>query len=570
MNRIFLYVASLISVFVITSCGDQLRVDERQQSHDVNYFTYSRYQLSTAIVDVAKGYSRHVVNDEFGQLTQHFMDAYEGDVLNGWHTDTWNNWYASGQDPYTRSFRTIAAVKDLATNEGNEAHVAVADILKAFLGANTTERYGDIPFSTASQGREGEIFPTYDTQREVYEQIFDLLDGAIATLSSTSSEIHSEHDLLYNGNKSNWIKFANSLKFRLMMHSYDAFNKAGVDLKAELEAIASSSNYISSVEDNASLHYSGLEERESWPLQTNWGTGNDYTEQKVTKYLLDEYLALDDPRMYVLFGPTLAPISSKTEVTTEQVKINGFTYDVTYYPTDHESVPDDLTVTGRDKDGNRVDVTYPLDAMWFGTPVAEGVESLFGGAQVPGAPALYSNYRLTGLSQLMSLTSDYRLKAAMMEASEMMFLLAEAKAKGLISTGNASTYYENGIKLSFERWGVVDGTKPATHIDSDEIIDDYNAYCAKVALDGSNDLDKIAHQKWLSFVMLDSHEAWVDYRRTEKPAFVKTIAESFSTYSYPVRLTYPLDERNNNTENYDAAVSSMGGDEATTPMWILK
>ncbi len=572
MNKLLLYITSFLIAVMVMSCESQLRIDERQISHDVNYFTYSRYQLTTAIVDIATGYGRNVVNEELGQLNQHFMDCYESDRVSGFYTNTASDWESARQNPYTNSLRTLAAVTELATNEGNEATVAVADILKCFLGGILTEKYGDIPFSEAVMGREGIIFPKFDTQKEVYELIFDMLDGAVAKLSATSSALPADHDVLFNGDKEKWVKFANSLKFRLMVHSYEAFKKAGRDLSSEMQAIANGNKYISTVEDNAGLLYSGTQESESWPLQTNWGTGNDYTEQKPTKYLIDELVALDDPRLFVIFGPVLSPISSKTEVTEEDIKINGFDYHITYYPTSHPTIDPaaDLKAPGRDMNGNAIEVPYVLDAKWFGTPTAIGVTGIYGGSKVPGTKALFANERLTGLSGLMAKTNDERLKAVLMESSEMMFLLAEARSKGWITAGTASDFYTKGIKLSFERWGIIDGAKPATHIGSDEIVDDYDAYCAKVALNGTNDLDKIALQKWFSFVMIDEREAVTEVRRTSKPAFVKPIAESFGAYDYPLRYTYPLNEASNNKEMYDAAVSSMGGDLASTQMWILK
>jgi hypothetical protein len=161
--------------------------------------------------------------------------------------------------------------------------------------------------------------------------------------------------------------------------------------------------------------------------------------------------------------------------------------------------------------------------------------------------SVYDNRRITGFSILISKTNDDVLKAVLMESSEMMFLFAEARTKGWISSGTVTNYCEQGIKLSFERWNIVDGTKPLTHIDSDEIIDDYGAYCAKVAMDGTvADIDKIALQKWLSFLITNQKEAFTDFIRTGEPVFVGKIASSFTTYAYPLRYTYPLDEASNN------------------------
>jgi hypothetical protein len=572
MKKLLLYLTVSLAVVSLMSCDDQLRIDERQTSFDVNYFTYSRYQLTTAIVNVSKNYGIAAKEPRKGQCDLYFMDCYSSDQVASFYTKPDQNWSLENTNPYTSDLRTLAAVTELATEEGNMANVAAADILKCVIGAYLTEKYGDIPFSEAVQGRTGNIFPKFDSQKEVYESMFKMLDNAVTILSDANSKgLPENHDVLFKGDKSKWIKFANSLKFRLMVHSYEAFKKAGKDIAADMQKIASSNLYMGATAENAAIGFIGSAEFDSWYLQTKWGTGNEFSEQKPTKYLIDQMVALDDPRMYVIFAPVLTTISAQTTASSKDIKINGFTYTVQYDPAANYS-PADLTAAGRDLNGNNIEVPYVLDAMWFGTPNPLNVHLQYKGAGLPGSHGTYDNRRITGFSTLISKEKDDRLKAVMMESSEMMFLLAEARVKGWISTGTAKDFYEKGIKLSFERWQVVNGAKPETHVGSDKIIDNYDAYCAKVALAGSTaDLDKIALQKWLSMLLTNQTEAYTDYKRTGKPAFVGKIAPSFSSYTYPLRFTYPLDEESNNPENYATAVTGLGGkDLPSSQMWILK
>ncbi len=575
MKKLLLYITAFLMMVMIMSCNDQLRIDERQTSFNVSYFTYSRYQLTTSIVDVFKNYGSNVKEPLKGQAMQYFMDCYSGDQIANFYSKYDQDWSFEGANAYTGTLRILSAVKTLATTEGNLANVAAAEILQCVIGAELTEKYGDVPFSEAVQGREGNIFPKYDTQKAIYENLFVMLDKAVTTLSDPNVKgLPVDHDVLFKGDKTKWIKFANSLKFRLMVHSYEAFKKAGKDLASDMQKIAGGNQYMSVVTDNASLAFSGLNAGESWYLTTGYGsTGNEYSEQKPTKYLIDELVKLDDPRMYVIFKPVLTPISSKTTASSETVKINGFSYTINYTPVSTVD-PTKLVVQGRDANGTPIDVPYILDSKWFGTPTPLGVHIIYAGSNLAGGNSVYDNRRITGLSALIAKTTDARLKAVVMESSEMMFLLAEARQKGWITTGTVKDYYERGIKQSFERWQVVDGTKPASHIGSDQIIDNYNAYCAKagVVLDGTAaDLDKIGLQKWFSFLITNQTEAFTDYKRTGKPAFIGKIAPSFSTYTYPLRYMYPLDEKSNNVEKYNAAVAALGAaDLSSSRMWILK
>lgn len=573
--------ATLCSAMVFaTSCGDQLRLEEREASFNKDYFTYSRYQLTTSIVNVAKIYGRAATDAPRGQAAMYFMDCYSGDQIPAFYTKTDPNWLYQDKNAYAGTgdedaqLRTLAAVTKLATAEGNLANVAAADILKCVVGAYLTEKYGDIPFTGAVQGRTGDLFPKFDSQKAVYEAMFTMLSSAVTTLSDANSKgLTAESDVLFKGDRTKWIKFANSLKFRLMVHSYDAFKKAGKDLAADMQAIASGNNYMSAVADNAGLTFPGTVEKDSWYTQRTWGTGNTFTEQKPSKYLIDQMVAFDDPRMYVIFAPVLSPLSSKPAKVDEVVKINGFSYTINHYP----ATPADaaaLTAAGRDLNGNVTSVPYVLDAKWIGTPNPTNVQAQYGGTGLTGSNGFYDNRRLTGFSALLAKPSDPRLKAVIMESDEMAFLLAEARQKGWISAGTVKGFYESGIKLSFQRWQIEDGVKPATYIGSDKIVDNFTAYYAKpgVALDGTAaDLDKIALQKWLSMLVTNQNEAYVDYRRTGKPAFIGKIAASFGSYTYPQRYMYPLDEASNNKANYDAAVAALGGkDIASAQMWILK
>ncbi|MCE4562824.1 SusD/RagB family nutrient-binding outer membrane lipoprotein [Maribellus sp. CM-23] len=577
MKKLFKYYTIGLMTILSVSCQDQLRIDERQTSFDVNYFTYSRYQLTTAIVNISKNYGHSLLNERDGQAALYFMDCYSGDQISSYYSDFQSNWDMEGSNPYTNEFRTLAAIKELATNEGNMATVAAADILKCFVGGFLTEKYGDIPFSEAVEGRDGNLFPKFDSQKEVYEAIFKMLDEAVATLSEAGSKgLPADHDLLFSGDKSKWIKFANSLKFRLMVHSYEAFKSEGVDLSAQMQAIASGNNFMSSVDDNASITFPGTEEKDSWYLQTQWGTGNNFTEQKPTKYLIDQLRAFDDPRMYVIFAPVLSPLSNKADTVQEDVMINGYTYGITYYPAADANVEASwLVATGKDLNGNTIEVPYEMDARWLGTPTPATVQNIYGGDGLPGTNGFYDNRRLSGFSQLIAQTNDDRLRAVLMESSEMMFLLAEARKNGWISSGSVQEHYQNGIRLSFERWQIVDGSKPVSHEGAEEVVEDFDAYYSMpgVALDGSGaDLDKIALQKWLSLLVTNHAEAFTELRRTQKPDFVYEVAPSYSPYSYPLRYTYPLDEESNNKENYNAAVASLDGgkDLPSARMWILK
>ncbi len=137
-----------------------------------------------------------------------------------------------------------------------------------------------------------------------------------------------------------------------------------------------------------------------------------------------------------------------------------------------------------------------------------------------------------------------------MQYSEVQFALAEAVTRGFI-TGDAPTYYQNGISASFEYYGV-------------ELPADYLSQ-STVALDGADDLTKILTQKWLSLISV-GHEAWFLVRRTGIPA-LEPGPDNLNNDLYPVRYLYPESEQATNGANYMVASERIGGDNINSKGW---
>lgn len=175
-------------------------------------------------------------------------------------------------------------------------------------------------------------------------------------------------------------------------------------------------------------------------------------------------------------------------------------------------------------------------------------------------------------------------------AAETMFLKAEAALKGWIS-GDAKTYYEDGIRLSMEQYGVGtaetekyinDNTStPASH-SKDPRGDKYD-YSRKstvtVSWEGANNdeekLERIITQKWIANFPMGL-EAWAEFRRTGYPELapaIDNLSKGVITDNFRGmrRLSYPYTEKDYNRANYDAAVQALGGkDDASVDLFWAK
>lgn len=149
--------------------------------------------------------------------------------------------------------------------------------------------------------------------------------------------------------------------------------------------------------------------------------------------------------------------------------------------------------------------------------------------------------------------TDPTFPGVLLDYAEVEFLLAEAAARGFNVPGTAEEHYNNAITASILDWG---GTE-----------EDAQLYLAnpKVAYGtAAGDFrQKIGTQKWLALYNR-GHEAWTEYRRLDAPTF-NTVANPIA--DFPLRYTYPVNEQNLNTRNYDAASTAIGGDEVTTKLF---
>jgi hypothetical protein len=145
-------------------------------------------------------------------------------------------------------------------------------------------------------------------------------------------------------------------------------------------------------------------------------------------------------------------------------------------------------------------------------------------------------------------------EALFMDASEVNFLLAEAAERGMSVKNTAKTYYEAGVKASIEYWGgsAADAT---TYLAQPSV-----AYTTATG----TYKQKIGTQKWLALYNR-GFDAWIEWRRFDFP--VLTPPSGMTQNDIPKRFTYPVQEQNLNTTNYNAAATAVGGDKVNTKLF---
>jgi starch-binding outer membrane protein, SusD/RagB family len=164
------------------------------------------------------------------------------------------------QDAYTRGgLLDLRRIQHNALDAADSAYGGVAKVLEAWLIGQTTDVWGDIPYSTAVDSTVAA--PTLDPQEEVYAALQAKLDTAIAFLATTTAPPQGE-DLVYEGDVAKWTELAHTLKARLYLHTAER-----VGLPAYQAAFTEASSGISAADgsgDYLTYHSGSLTESNLW------------------------------------------------------------------------------------------------------------------------------------------------------------------------------------------------------------------------------------------------------------------------------------------------------------------
>ncbi|MEM9986837.1 MAG: SusD/RagB family nutrient-binding outer membrane lipoprotein, partial [Bacteroidota bacterium] len=407
-----------------------------------------------------------VSTNNFTGTDRYLLSTYGG---------TWNLMY--------RNMRDANNLLVLGESLANPAYQGAALTLRAWMLANLTEMWGDVPYSEALRGKEDEFLPAYDAQIDIYRNILQDLETA-AGLFTQGGDMAG--DIMFDGDTDKWERFANSLRMRYLMRLENKWSEMGINGSQELQALLDADVLFRSNDDNGAVPY--LAGTNRWPLNTS--RIGSFDEKRMSQTIETVLKDLDDPRLAILFRPVDNPASDE-----------------------FVGVPNGLS--------------------------EDAASNFNGGAN--NQSRLGERFR----------EQEASVEMVFMHYSELQFILAEAAQKGYIS-GEASTFYENGVEANMNYLGV---TETAAYLTQDG-----------VALT-TDELERIATQKWLSLFMV-GNEAWFDFRRTGLPAL--TPGPDAVLPELPVRIQYPGSEQALNQVSYEAAVASQGPDENNTLMWLLK
>jgi hypothetical protein len=380
-----------------------------------------------------------------------------------------------------------------------------AMIMKAMIFQQLVDLYGNIPYSQALEGL-GNLTPEFDAQQEIYEDLVLLLDTAISLIKTNPafSGTAISTDIVFGSNTTNttnWIKFANTLKLRILMRQSGITGRETY-IQSELQKAGTEGNGFLGMGQDVGVNpgYTASAGKQN-PFFERFGYNlinpriNYFP--RPTKYLVDALIATDDTSRL----KRIAYARGGEHPTKPGISL-------------HPEVP----------------------ANYIGIPF--------------GIRSGYTNDTSSSIGPAVIVRGQPDKPLYLMTAAEAYFLLAEAVQRygtnGL--PGTAQQYYEQGVRESFRLLWPADQQARATAaatalLNSGKEWADWNASPDK--------LKAIWMQKWLSFANFLGQEAWSEVRRTDWPP-IPVSAGVPASQKPPVRLYYPASELGSNETNVNA------------------
>ncbi len=177
--------------------------------------------------------------------------------------------------------------------------LACAEVLSVYAWSVLVNTFGNIPYTEALDYTKPQ--PKYDDAATIYTDLFARLNAAIKAMNTGKGGLGTA-DIIYGGNMTSWMRFANSLKLRLAITTADA-NAANSKTQAEQAA----SGVFTSNAQQATFAFTSVYPTAN-PLWENLVQSARHDFVGTTTFV-NQLNTLSDPRLPLYFQPTIAGVN---------------------------------------------------------------------------------------------------------------------------------------------------------------------------------------------------------------------------------------------------------------------
>ncbi|HVZ26684.1 MAG TPA: SusD/RagB family nutrient-binding outer membrane lipoprotein, partial [Sediminibacterium sp.] len=395
MKKILLYISSLM---VLSSCSKSF-LDVNNSPNSAT-FSRSDYAMAGALNTTAQNLNGPNAIGSAWTGYYGFSTSFTGGGQQ--KTYVFTNTDFTYWDSYYHNIYDYQYVIQNGDKEGYSYLVGPAMIMQANLFQSLVDMYGNVPYSQALK-LQSYVTPSYDDAQAIYIDLVKKLDTAITKIKAATWPSPAPGDIMFSGNKTNWVKLANTLKLRILMRQAYVTSQASYITTELNKIVTEGSGFLTS---NAFINPGYVKQTGKLnPFYSSFGYNENDVEQT-------------NHRFYKMGDVILNFLKNTHDIFRLQrvadVKVSN-------------PIPDPVTGLP-DKNNPDNYVGIPLGAR--GNAYLETLVSSIGSCQVN--------------------KGDATRPIVFMSAAESYFLQAEAAYRsGILALGDPQLLYQNGITQSF-------------------------------------------------------------------------------------------------------------------------
>ncbi|PZR28196.1 MAG: SusD/RagB family nutrient-binding outer membrane lipoprotein [Citrobacter freundii] len=209
-SRYKIFAAMLFSAFLLGGTGCKKFIDVNQNPNDATPQNVTLAMiLSSAERNIAGSFA-------LGSGLGNTMSVYTHQITGRVGADR----YGAGESGWNGLYNALSNLNVIiarATEQNLYVYRGIAKIMKAYTYSMMVDVWGDIPFSEHDRFLDGITQPKFDKGKDIYPQLFTLLDEGIADITNTAVNtiLPGNDDYIYKGNRTNWVKAANTIKLKM-------------------------------------------------------------------------------------------------------------------------------------------------------------------------------------------------------------------------------------------------------------------------------------------------------------------------------------------------------------------
>lgn len=388
--------------------------------------------------------------------------------------------------------------------------------MRAFYMQTIIDLYGDAPFTEAFQ-YQSNLTPKYDNDTDIYHKEIEDLEAAIALINNANSdaiEMNASTDNIFQGNKDNWKKFANTIKLRYLVRMSRLTGAEGAYRDQKLATLAGAQFLTADVLINPN------------------------------------YSAATDAQQNPFYGTYIRTATGSRVGTVVTVS--------EHFATALNGNPNNLVLP------NNPATTYtkytglvdPRRGRFFST-VSGALRGIRQGALAgeDGAPTGNNSVSRIGIgitgeestaNTITNITLGSSKSGVIMSLSEIEFLLAEAGLRYPSVVSSPEVHFANGINASFTYLGATGATAYMANANTRPGLGWIGTTNEK--------MEAIMTQSWIANTSINPIQSFINYNKTGYP--YTPLATTTSKPNKPYRLVYPVSEYVANSANVPNVTSN--------------